>query len=177
MPLTPAQLQTLKTDILANTAVLASGPFAGQTVAQVAGLPGSESRIRIAEWYNLAASPAFVVWRSSVTWDEIMLNGMDWARVDNLSVGKARIWDWMFQNAARSFNPSKSNIRAGIDAAWVGTAPDLAVRAAVYVHCKRSATNGEKVYATGVGSDAVPATMAFEGSISSQEVDSALNLE
>lgn len=175
--LTPAQLTTLKSHILANSSAFADGPFTGQTVAQVAALPGSESRIQIARWYNLTATGPFVVWRTSVTWDEIMLNGMDWARVDNLSVGKARIWDWMFQNQSRTFNPSKSNIRTGIDATWVGTAPDLAVRAAVYVHCKRAATNGEKVFATGTGSDAAPATMAFEGQVSSQEVDSALNLE
>ena len=73
--LTEAQLLLLKTDIQADPMFV--GWFAEE----------------IAQEYNKPASPAWTVWRTSVTWDEIMLNGMDWARVDNLSVGKARIWD------------------------------------------------------------------------------------
>lgn len=120
------------------------------------------------------ASPAFIVWRSSVSQDEIMQNGFDWTRVDNLSVGKARVWEWMFNNAERHFNPSKPNVRAGIEAVWVGTAADLAVRAAVYIHCKRSANVLEKLFSTGTGSDASPATMSVEGTISYNEVAVAM---
>ena len=52
----------------------------------------------------------------------------------------------------------EEGIRAGIDATWVGTAADLAVRATVYTHCKRAATRAEKSLAnlTGAGTDAVP---------------------
>ncbi len=120
----------------------------------------------MALWLNENAAPNFIVWRTSVTWDEIMLNGMNWARVDNLTVGKARIWDWMFQNGSNSMNPSKPNIRLGIDAAWDGTAADLAVRASVYTHCKRAATRAEKALCTPLansGTDVLPATMTFEG--------------
>lgn len=124
---------------------------------------------------NLAAAPSFIAWRSGVTQDEIMLNGFDWARVDNLTVGKARIWEWMFDNAGKVINPSKANVRAGIDATWVGTAADLAVRAAVYVHCKRAVTAAERIFATGTGSDAVPGALVFEGSVTVQEVSQALN--
>ena len=60
-----------------------------------------------------------------------------------------------------------------IDAAWVGTANDLAVRASVYVHCKRSASVVEKLLATGTGSDVAPAMMGFEGPISYQDVGEA----
>jgi hypothetical protein len=86
-------------------------------------------------------------------------------------VGKARIWDWL--GRLGTINAAKVNVRAGIDAAWVGNAADLAVRAAVYVHCKRSATVLEKLFATGTGTDAVPATMVIEGSIGYQQVDEA----
>ena len=103
-----------------------------------------------------------------------MRNGMDWARVDNLSVGKARIWDWMTRLG--SFNAAKVNVRAGIDAAWGGTAADLAVRAQAYPHCKRKANILEKLFATGTGSDASPATMRVEGGLSYQEVQSARDL-
>lgn len=110
---------------------------------------------------SLVADPAFIVWKTSVDPDEIMRNGMDWARVDNLTAGKARIWEWMTKLG--SFNASKANVRAGIDATWVGTAADLAVRAQVYSHCKRPATIIEKILATGTGTDASPAIMGYEG--------------
>ena len=128
----------------------------------------------IADLLQGVASPDFIVWRTSVTDDEIMQNGFDWLRVDNLSVGKARIWEWLFDNNAGAINPSKVNVRAGIDECWKGTAADLAVRAAVYIHCKRKANLLEKLFATGTGSDASPATMAIEGSISYNEVHTAM---
>ena len=131
----------------------------------------SESALLIAVELNKPATPAFIVWRTSVQVEEVMRNGMDWTRVDNLSVGKARIWDWMTRLG--TLDPSKSNIRAGIDATWVGTAADLAVRAVVYTHCKRSATVVEKVLAAGAGTTADPATMTFEGDIGYADVQDA----
>lgn len=149
--MTPQQLTTLEAAILADP-----------TVAEMftdGNLQG------LADHYNSAAAPAFIVWKSAVTQDEIMQNGFDWVRVDNLSVGKARIWEWLFANERRAINPSKANVRAGIDETWKGTAPDLAVRAAVYVHCKRPATRLEIVFATGAGTEADPGTMAVEGPV------------
>jgi hypothetical protein len=122
----------------------------------------------VAQELNKDAAPAFIVWKSSVSVDEIMRNGMDWARVDNLTVGKARIWDWL--GRLGTFDASKTNVRAGIDAAWVGTVADLAVRASIYTHCKRNSNVVEKLMASGTGTDAAPATMACEGSIGYQEV-------
>lgn len=130
-----------------------------------------DGAFEIANRLNLVASPAYVVWRTDVAVDEVMRNGMDWTRVDNLSVGKARIWDWMTRIG--TFNPSKLNVRAGIDATWVGTASDLAVRDAVYVHCKRSATVLEKIFAVGAGTTLSPSTMAVEGLIGYSEVFAA----
>jgi hypothetical protein len=160
MPLTPAQLVTLKAAIDADQ-VLSAFPN------------NPDGAYEIAAAMDLPASPAFIVWKSSVNPDEIMRNGMDWTRVDNLTVGKARIWDWLTRLGA--FNPSRANIRAGIDATWTGTAGDLAVRVTVYTHCKRSATVAEKLFATGTGSDASPATMAIEGRLSYQDVYAARN--
>lgn len=114
----------------------------------------------------LNADSSTIVWRSSVTQDEIMQNGFDWVRVDNLSVGKARIWEWLFDNQTRTFNPSKVNVRAGIDETWKGTAADLAVRDAVYVHCKRNASVLESLFVTGTGTTASPALLGVEGDIS-----------
>lgn len=128
----------------------------------------------IADALQDQATPEFIVWRTSVTQDEIMQNGFDWVRVDNLSVGKARIWEWLFDNQSATCNPSKVNVRAGIDECWKGTAADLAVRAAIYVHCKRPANLLEKLFATGTGTDASPATMTIEGSISYNDVYTAM---
>lgn len=129
--------------------------------------PGDAAGLR--GYLNATTSPAFIVWRTRVTQDEIMLNGFDWARVDNLSVGKARVWEWIFDNDAKAINPSKPNVRSGIDATWVGTSADLAVRAAVYGHCKRAATRAERMLAIGTGTEAVPAVMTIEGEISETE--------
>lgn len=155
------QLATLKTDILAD-------PVLSQWAAT--GYMASE----IADAYNQAADPEWVVWKTAVDPVEIMTNGMDWTRVDNLSVGKARIWDWMTKLG--TFNAAKANIRAGIDATWVGTTADLAVRAMVYTHCKRASSRGEKLLSTGAGTTATPATMGFEGSLTYQDVEAALAL-
>lgn len=159
--LSTAQLQTLKAAIVADPS-LAQLPMT------------SGGALVIAEAMNELASPDFIVWKTDVSIDEIMRNGMDWARVDNLSVGKARIWDWL--GRLGSFDASKANVRAGIDAAWVGTAADLAVRASVYTHCKRKATRAEKLFATGTGSDGSPATMGYEGAVSSDDVQQAREL-
>ncbi|HEY9817690.1 MAG TPA: hypothetical protein V6D20_18075 [Candidatus Obscuribacterales bacterium] len=129
--------------------------------------PGNAAGLRT--YLNTASS--FVVWRTAVLQDEIMQNGFDWVRVDNLSVGKARIWDWLFDNEGRSINPSKANVRAGIQECWKGTAADLLVQAAVLDHCKRNATNAERLLGSGIGDAANPGLLSFEGDLS--DVDAA----
>lgn len=161
--LTAAQLTALRAYIDADP-VLAATPNT------------HDGAYAIAEALNLPADPAVIVWRTSVTQDEIMQNGFDWTRVDNLGVGPARVWEWMFGNEQRTINPSKLNVRAGIDAVWKGTAADLAVRAAVYVHCRRTATRLEALFATGTGTEASPATMAVEGNIGYLDVYNARRL-
>lgn len=163
MSLTTGQLQTLKTWLLANATQI--------------------NEHQAAEALNTDADPVFYVYRTTVPMSEIMLNGFDWTRVDNLGVGKARIWEWMVDAdpVNRAIDASKSNIRAGINAVWTGTAPDLAVRAAVYLHCQRPATVAEKLLITGGAGTACdangagPATMGFEGDVSSQDVIDAYN--
>lgn len=157
--MTPAQLETLKTALLAD-------PALAQYIVDY-----RDDLIR--DYYNAPADPAYIVWRTSVTRQEILQNGFDWTRLDNLSVGKARVWSDIFVDG--SLNPSKPNVRAGIESVWVGTAADLAVRAAVYVHCKRSANRVERLFATGTGSDAVPGVLVFEGEITTSDVSAMLS--
>lgn len=155
--LTPTQNALLKNDILAD-------PVLGVLA------PSSDAIYQIIAAYMQPKSPSYIVWRTDVSQDEIMQNGFDWTRVDNLGIGKARIWEWLFDNQESSFNPSKPNVRAGIDATWGGTTADLAVRAAVYVHCKRPANRLEALFATGTGTDASPATMVDVGELSYDQV-------
>jgi hypothetical protein len=159
--LTTEQQATLKADVLADQ-VLSTLPHT------------SDGAWEIAEAYKLIVSPNFIVWRTSVSQDEIMQNGFDWTQVDNTTVGKARIWEWMFDNQSNTINPSKINVRSGIDEAWKGTAAMLAVRAAVYIHCKRKANRAEKLFATGTGTDASPATMSYEGMLTYTDVKDAM---
>lgn len=132
----------------------------------------ADSAFEIAAAYSAIPSPAWIVWKTSTTRQEILQNGFDWTRLDNLSVGKARIWSDIFVNG--ELNASKLNVRAGIEAVWVGTAADLAVRATVYGHCKRAANRIEKLMSTGTGSYASPATMTVEGNLSYNDVLSAM---
>jgi len=161
MQLTPEQQLTLKNFILADQ-VYSQQP------------PTNSGALFIAESLNQPTNPAFIVWKTSVTKDEIMQNGFDWVQVDNLTVGKARIWDWLFDNAQKSINPTKANVRAGIDECWKGTAAMLAVRAAVYVHCKRTANGIEKILATGTGSDGSPAVLGAQGTLTYLDVVQAM---
>jgi hypothetical protein len=159
--LTLGQLQALKANIEAD-AVLNAFPN------------NSDGAFAISSAYSQIPAPAFVVWKTNVTEQEIMQNNFDWTRVDNLSVGKARIWEWLFKFG--SINAANANIRVGIDRVWVGTQADLDVRAVVYAHCKRSANRAEKLFATGAGSDAVPATMVFQGLLGIDDILQARSL-
>jgi hypothetical protein len=162
--LTAPQLATLKAAILADP-VLSAFPN------------NDDGHFGVAAELNKDASPVFFVWRTSITSLEIMQNGFDWARVDNLTVGKARIWDWMMRTG--TLNPSLANVRAGVLAVF-GVAADLATRQAVFNHFQRPASRFEQLYASGSGATSTdqgigPATLGLEGPIGYQDVSSARN--
>jgi hypothetical protein len=155
------QLQSLKTYI--------------DSVPEWAALPNnSDSSFFISDELAKAVTPDFIVWKSIVERKEILQNGFDWTRLDNLSVGKARVWSDIFVEG--SLNPSKANVRSGIESVWVGTSQDIAVRAAIYIHCKRTANHVEKLFATGTGTDAAPAVMDIEGKLPYSVIDQARSL-
>ena len=162
--LTNAQLIVLRDDIAADPAF--------------AGLPhNSDGAWAVAAAYNLQAVPNFYVWKDSVETNVIMGNGFDWTRIDNLTVGKSRIWDFMTRLGV--LNPSQANVRAGILATF-GTAADLAMRLAIFGHCQRLATRIQKLFSTGAGTAVTeqgigPATAAVD-SISYQDVLEAWRL-
>jgi hypothetical protein len=132
--------------------------------------PSSNAIYAIINKLALPSSPDFYIYKQSVTQDEIMQNGFDWTQVDNQTVGKWRIWQALFDNTTKSINPSKANVRAGIDEAWKGTAPMLAVRTAIYVHCRKLATNLEKLFSTGTGTAASPGDCSYFGNVSYSDI-------
>ena len=138
MALTPQQLATLKAAIETDP-VLAAKPLNPDGYFDTAQILN-----------NTTASPNFFVWRLNVSVNEIMGNGFDWTRVDNMTVGEARIWDFMTKLGF--INPNQSNIRAGINEAYKGTAQDTTMRLAIYTnHLQKLATRTERIFATGAG--------------------------
>ena len=124
----------------------------------------------IARWLNAPASPAFIVWKTRVTREVVLGSGFDFTQVDNLTVGQARIFDWLFESGV--MNPSLPSRHTAILEAWKGTPAKVAVGTYVLSQCKRSATRAEKVLANGTGSDAVPATMTWESQVTADECSS-----
>jgi hypothetical protein len=145
MTLSVAQLTTLKADMAADG-----------TLSQ---LPqNSDSADAIAGVYNLLSAPDFWAWRTIVPAAEYRgTGGIVWTEVDALTVGKARIFEWLTGNLTLPINAADSNVRGGItDAFAAGTT----TRANLILMGRRKLTRAEKLYATGTGSTASPATMA-----------------
>lgn len=158
--MTEPQLQTLRTAILAEPTLAADWAA------------GNDSTV--AAFFNEVASPAFVVWKSQVMPSDYR-EALVWTEIDTRSVGQARIWEWMTMDNTLPIDPSRPNIISGINNAFAG-AGAASTRNAMIALCKRNATKFEKLYATGTGSDASPATMALEGPCTSDIVYQARRL-
>lgn len=117
----------------------------------------------VAAWFNELASPAYVVWKTSITARE-MHAAYVWAEMDNLSQAKFNQLTLMLQPGA--IDPSVPNIRQGITDVFAG-AQLAATRAALVALAKRDATNAEKLLASGTGSSGSPGTMACSGPVTS----------
>jgi hypothetical protein len=153
MALTDAQLTILKADIEADP-VLSLIP---QT---------NDGAFEVAAAYNENAVPDFWVWRTIIDPNEIMEDdGFEWDSVDNMQAGRARIWEWMI--LLGNINASKPNVRSGIQNAFQG---NQAMIDAIRLAAQRLARRGEELFATGVGTQANPGTMTFEGSITFRDV-------
>lgn len=164
--LNTAQLQTLKAHI-ASSPDLNSQPNS------------NDGAVEIARLMNITAVPDYFVWQTNVNVKNLMRDpAFDWTRVDNLTVGKARIWEFM--TAALDVNPSLSNIRQGINTCF-SAAQDDVTRQAVFNQCQRKATRGERLYTVGTGTSTSntgtgPGLMTFEGNITSDDVQAAREL-
>jgi len=156
--LTTAQLATLKAAILADP-VLAAQPSDGNGLGF------------IAEAMNASAVPAFTVWKTSVFIEDVGDNivGNDLAGLSTLNNTRLQTAVMM---AAGGLNPSLVDRRFFFDDIFSG-AGGAATRAKLLILWKRLALRIEKILAVGTGTDAAPATLTFEGTITANDVDTA----
>lgn len=166
MPLTTSQLQTLKAAIAAET----DPAF---VTLRNEGATGA-----MAEWFNQPST--FVVWRTFLSEHEI--TGKEsptgtvwsWTIYINRSQAERDGWARMF-NGTYSINPSLDNVRQAIQDIFSG-AGGLNQRTHLLAMAKRFATRGEKLFATGVGTDQTPGKLVVEGNIGDVDVVRALAL-
>ena len=162
--LTPAQQQILKNDINANPAL--------------ASLPNnSDSSAFIADEYAKIAAPDFFVWRTNVRPAEIYhltspeATTWSWTTYKNQTIAEQNAWVQMFMGDEGNF--ALPNFRSGINAIFTGTGAAQAQREHCLAIGKRRANLGEKLLATGPGTQVVPATMTFQGEFSTDEIEIA----
>lgn len=157
--LTAPQRGTLKTAILADSTANA--------FYQNGDLQG------LADYYNANAAPDFIVWRTSVAKDEytnsVSAQGttFSWTGTGFItrSQGERDAWNAMFGTGG-TVNPSLAAVRQAFADIFSGaTAPAPANRTHLNNVSQRKATRLEKVFATGTGSTASPATLGVEGAI------------
>lgn len=168
--LTPAQLQTLKAAIAAET----DAAFVADRTVGNTGL--------MAEFYNQAASPDFWAWRTSVHKREFTsstsVDGTVFAWTGTgfitRSVGERDAWRELF-DAEGFCNPSLANVRQAFTDIFSGaTAPAPANRTHLSTVARRKVTRGERLFATGTGSTASPGLLGFEGAVSNEDIVRAL---
>lgn len=154
MALTPQQLAALKADVLANADTLEAYNNGNLQL--------------LADLYSAPATPAFKVWRTSVSRAEIYNKTSDestnwnWTFYKNQNATEQNAWVQMFMGDQADF--SRANLRAGI--AVIFTSASVANATHALAIGKRSANRVEKLFATGAGSTASPATMVIQGSLS-----------
>lgn len=158
--LTTAQLAVMKADILAD-GTLNAFPNTG------------DGNSAIADLYNAQAAPTFTVWKSNVSIVATgqAYDGAEWAGMTTANHTRLQtVAQWL----PGGYNASTASVRAMFNDIWSG-AGGTVTRASLLVLWKRTSTRVEKLFATGTGSDAVPATLVWEGRISYQEVQRARN--
>ncbi len=139
--LTEIQNQKLRDDINQNPAL--------------SGLPNnSDQAFFIKDFYNDQPPEPWFVWNTNVLAEDVMNNGFVWSTVDQLNAGKARIWEWLTRFG--SFNPSKPNVRQGLADAFGANSP---MASGIITHCKKESSLVQKLFSSGTGSNAVPATL------------------
>jgi len=156
--MTPEQYQLLANHIRTNTdpAIVAAFPLRNDG--------------QIQEWYNLDS--AFVVWRSLLTPEQArdaISGGDGLGQLDNLTAGKRDSLLWALSGDTHPTNTAQRTAIEGL----CGTQNTL--KAAILATQKRAATVAEQVFATGTGTSGAPGLLGWEGTLSVNDVSTALN--
>lgn len=161
MSLTPAQKVTLKAYILADPVMSV--------------LPNNDAAANqtITNLLNATVNPAFVVWKTNVSITDVGKN-FNGTELAGLTTGNQTRLQTLAVFLKDGINPSLASNRAFFDDVFSG-AGGTNTRAALLALWKRPAKLIEKIFATGTGSDAVPATLTFEGEVTIFDVDSTRN--
>lgn len=160
MILTTQQLQTIKAAILADP-VLSVQPHDGN------------GNGFIADAFNAVASPAFTVFKSSVTLTQVGLAMLS-SDVANLTTANTNRLTVIAAFSGGMFYPAIQDTWDGFNSVF-SVSGASGTRAALLALRKRFASRIEALLATGTGSDAVPAFLTVEGTITSNQIDSARN--
>lgn len=169
MTLTAAQQATFRTDVKAQGGAIAAAYAAKNTDA-------------IAAAYTVIASPAFWIWRANVTKTEYVnatsvdATVFDWTVFIARSQGERDAFGQIFMNAGQSVNPSLTQVRQAFADIFSG-AGGLSVRTHMLATSRKQTSVFGKLYATGTGSTASPATVPTElidYVLSSQDAHDAL---
>lgn len=162
MSLTPSQLVTLAAHIRANTAPAVVSALAA----------GADNEL--ARLYSLPASPAYVVWRRSVSTAEVGVT-VNYIAVEAMTdANRARITTFY------AMNPGQFEPRSDVRTFWANTfsgalgGQGQATRDALDALWRRNALLVETVFATGSGTTASPSTLGYEGSVTPDQISAAL---
>lgn len=163
MAMTPAQLAILGTYITTQPD-LASEPFTP---------PGTTE---IQRRLNLPATPAGVrtVWRTSMALNVVALSFAP-AELEGLSPLNRTRLQTLAMYMALGINPAIEAVRTFFLDVFAGPG-GADTRANINRDWTRVCTRVERVYATGTGSQASPATLGYEGPVTYEDVDTARRL-
>lgn len=160
MTLTAEQETTIKADIIAQGDL---NVFPNNT----------DGAYSIAQLYNAQATPTFTVWKTNVSINEVGKKFVG-TELAGLTTGNQTRLQTLAAYLASGVNPSLIDNRNFFDDVFSG-AGGTNTRASLLALWKRTATRLEKLLTTGTGSDAVPATLGFEGQVSYQDIHKARN--
>lgn len=187
MNLTTANKQALKAAV------------AAETDPEFVTLRNAGSTGAMADWLNQPLAATWYAWRTSMPVSDVMdqviwanmtpaeavpvdttLNTSIWHARSLACQGKQFNLQTMLQGR-ETINPSKANIRAGLQDALTSIPSGVngnnrnAGWSALQLMLSRPVTRGERIFATGTGSQAVPGTLVVEGLVTDQNVVEALN--
>lgn len=133
----------------------------------------TRNEIQITQWVNDYASPDWWVYRTSVPVVEVgdAINASELAGLTALNL--QRLQAMTGDLSGGTIHAANADRRAGFDSVFSG-AGGATTRANLAVVWRRKANRFEKQQSTGTGSTGSPATMTWEGSVTTQNVVDAL---